>query len=72
MWQSQCSNVQFAYQGGGQATNTLQCENGSCSNIIIHTCLSSDGQSGSGMWDANYTQHAILTGKVSLGLSGAQ
>ena len=64
MWKSSCANVQFAYQGGGQATNLLQCDNGSCSNIVIHTCLSSDGQSGSGMWDANYTQHAILTGKV--------
>ena len=36
-----------------------------CSNILTHTCISSDGQSGSGMWDSNYQIRAILTGKVS-------
>ena len=66
MWQSTCSGVQFTYAGGGQATNVLSCSDGSCSNVILHTCLSSDGQSGSGMWDSNTTSHAVLTGKVRL------
>lgn len=35
-----------------------------CANILQHTCLSSNGQSGSSMWDANLGIRAILTGKV--------
>lgn len=36
-----------------------------CSNILTHTCISSDGQSGSGMWDTDYSIRAVLTGRVS-------
>jgi hypothetical protein len=36
-----------------------------CANIISHTCLSSNGQSGSSMWDDQNRIRAILTGKVS-------
>jgi hypothetical protein len=35
-----------------------------CANILTHTCISSDGQSGSGMWDTDYKIRSILTGKV--------
>ena len=35
-----------------------------CSNILTHTCISSDGQSGSGMWDDAFSIRAVLTGKV--------
>ena len=35
-----------------------------CANILQHTCLSSNGQSGSSMWDDNQRIRAILTGKV--------
>ena len=35
-----------------------------CANILEHTCLSSNGQSGSSMWDASLGIRAILTGKV--------
>ena len=35
-----------------------------CANIIGHTCISSNGQSGSSMWDAQNRIRAILTGKV--------
>ena len=36
-----------------------------CANIISHTCLSSNGQSGSSMWDDQNRIRAILTGKVN-------
>ena len=36
----------------------------SCCNILQHSCVASDGQSGSPMWDAHYTLHSVLTGKV--------
>ena len=35
-----------------------------CANILEHTCLSSNGQSGSAMWDSSLGIRAILTGKV--------
>ena len=35
-----------------------------CANIIGHTCISSNGQSGSSMWDGQNRIRAILTGKV--------
>ena len=35
-----------------------------CANILQHTCLSSNGQSGSSMWDNSLGIRAILTGKV--------
>jgi hypothetical protein len=31
---------------------------------MTHTCLSTNGQSGSSMWDASNAIRAILTGKV--------
>ena len=35
-----------------------------CANILQHTCLSSNGQSGASMWDNSLGIRAILTGKV--------
>ena len=36
-----------------------------CANILQHTCVASEGQSGAGMWDtASRKIHSILTGKV--------
>ena len=64
MWQSTCSDVTILATGTGFLATLSDCTSGGCDNIIRHTCLSSDGQSGSGMWDANHLQHAILTGKV--------
>ena len=64
LWQSTCSDVTILSQGTGFLSALSDCTNGGCDNIIKHTCLSSDGQSGSGMWDVNNLQHAILTGKV--------
>ena len=40
-----------------------------CANVMTHTCLSTNGQSGSGMWDASNAIRAILTGKVGSGCS---
>lgn len=40
-----------------------------CANILQHTCVASEGQSGAGMWDSKSRKiHSILTGKVSLQL----
>ena len=37
-----------------------------CANILQHTCVASEGQSGAGMWDTTSRKiHSILTGKVS-------
>ena len=37
-----------------------------CANILQHTCVASEGQSGAGMWDTSAKKiHSILTGKVS-------
>ena len=64
LWQSMCRDVTILSQGTGFLAALSDCASGGCDNIIKHTCLSSDGQSGSGMWDPNNLQHAILTGKV--------
>ena len=56
--------MSLAYSGSGPFTSVAQCSSGGCANIMAHTCLSYDGQSGSPMWDANNFQRAILTGKV--------
>ncbi|KAK9814047.1 hypothetical protein WJX73_010381 [Symbiochloris irregularis] len=67
MWRSNCTNVPFVYSGSGPPAfaNIAQCSNDGCGNIVNHDCLSSDGQSGSGMWDPSYTLRSILTGKVA-------
>ena len=37
-----------------------------CANILQHTCVASEGQSGAGMWDTTSRKiHSILTGKVN-------
>lgn len=38
-----------------------------CNNMVMHTCLTYEGQSGSGMWTAdNQTIHAIVIGAVTV------
>ena len=69
MWQSTCAGVTLAYSGSGPFTSVAQCSSGGCANIMSHTCLSYDGQSGSAMWDASNLQRAILCGKVRLMLA---
>ena len=64
LWQSTCTGVTILSSGTGFLSALSDCTSGGCDNIIKHTCLSSDGQSGSGMWDVNNLQHAVLTGKV--------
>ena len=64
MWQSTCGGVNLAYAGSGPFTSVAQCSSGGCGNIMSHTCLSYDGQSGSAMWDSDHLQRAILCGKV--------
>ena len=64
MWQSSCGGVKLAYAGSGPFTSVAQCSSGGCGNIMSHTCLSYDGQSGSAMWDSAHLQRAILCGKV--------
>lgn len=50
--------------GSSVTSNHVQ----ACANIISHTCISSNGQSGSSMWDAQNRIRAILTGKVGHGM----
>ena len=39
-----------------------------CDNMVQHSCLTYEGQSGSGMWsDNNQTIHAIVTGAMTFG-----
>lgn len=66
MWTSSCSAISFDYAGSGPTafSNIAQCGSGGCANIVNHHCLSSDGQSGSGMWDPDYVLRAVLSGKV--------
>ena len=67
MWESLCADVSINYGGNQQPFNEVdQCQNQACANIIGHTCLSSNGQSGSSMWDAQNRIRAILTGKVGI------
>lgn len=36
-----------------------------CANILQHSCVASEGQSGASMWDpSSHRIHSILTGKV--------
>lgn len=74
MWTSSCSNIAFGYAGAGPTAfrDIQQCASGGCANIVQHHCLSSDGQSGSGMWDPNVTVRAILSGKVRCFCAGQQ
>eukprot|EP00884_Botryococcus_braunii_P022171 jgi/Botrbrau1/8638/Bobra.0196s0032.1 len=66
MWRGTCQNVDIDYSGNQPAfDNVAQCIDNGCANILEHTCLSSNGQSGSSMWDADNKVRAILTGKVS-------
>ena len=38
-----------------------------CDNMVQHSCLTYEGQSGSGMWaQNNLTIHSIVTGAVTL------
>lgn len=46
--------------------STLQ----ACANIMTETCITSDGQSGSAMWDTDYKIRGIVTGKVCPTLTG--
>ena len=67
MWTSACASVAYDYSGSGPESfqNIKNCVNGGCANIVQHHCLSSDGQSGSGMWDNSFTLRSVLSGKVS-------
>ncbi len=39
-----------------------------CSNMVQHDCLTSQGQSGSGIWDiTNTTVYALVTGAFTIG-----
>jgi V8-like Glu-specific endopeptidase len=63
MWTVGCPNVQFAFDGDG----ITQCGD-ACSNMVKHDCLTSQGQSGSGIWDnTNTTVRAIVTGAFTIG-----
>ncbi|BDA51220.1 probable glutamyl endopeptidase [Coccomyxa sp. Obi] len=66
MWESLCANINIDYTGNQGVFNEIdQCQGNRCANILQHTCLSSNGQSGSSMWDNSQRIRAILTGKVS-------
>ncbi|KAL3138251.1 hypothetical protein ABBQ32_006069 [Trebouxia sp. C0010 RCD-2024] len=62
MWTTNCSNVQFDFEGA-----SLEVCDDNCDNMVQHSCLTYEGQSGSGMWSGNNQSiHSIVTGAVTL------
>lgn len=63
MYKVDCPNVNFDFTNGNEA---LACGD-RCSNMVVHDCLSYEGQSGSAIWSTdgqNRTVRAILTGAL--------
>jgi V8-like Glu-specific endopeptidase len=63
MWKVNCTNVEFDFTNGPPQ---LGCGS-SCDNIVVHDCLSYEGQSGSAIWSTegnNRTVRAVLTGAL--------
>mmetsp|Transcript_16296 Transcript_16296/g.48870 ORF Transcript_16296/g.48870 Transcript_16296/m.48870 type:complete len:527 (+) Transcript_16296:514-2094(+) len=63
MWAVNCSNVNFDFTNG---PSVLGCGD-QCSNMVVHDCLSYEGQSGSAIWSTegnNRTIRAVLTGAL--------
>ncbi|KAK9838458.1 hypothetical protein WJX81_000661 [Elliptochloris bilobata] len=66
MWMSTCSGVAINFGGNqGVFVDIDQCQSQACANVMTHTCLSTNGQSGSSMWDSSNAIRAVLTGKVA-------
>lgn len=63
LWTVNCPNVNFNFAGYGIS----ECGD-ACSNMVQHDCLTSQGQSGSGIWDiTNTTVYALVTGAFTIG-----
>lgn len=63
MYEVECPNVKFDYTNG---PSQLMCGD-RCNNMVVHDCLSYEGQSGSAIWSTegqNRTIRAILTGAI--------
>ncbi|DBA99843.1 hypothetical protein WJX77_006939 [Trebouxia sp. C0004] len=62
MWTTNCSKVLFDSDG----SDLEECGD-DCDNMVQHSCLTYEGQSGSGMWSQNnQTIHSIVTGAVTV------
>jgi len=66
MWSSACGSTTIDYSDNNAFANVQQCAGGACANIMTETCITSDGQSGSAMWDTDYKIRGIVTGKVTV------
>ncbi|KAL3134293.1 hypothetical protein ABBQ38_006555 [Trebouxia sp. C0009 RCD-2024] len=62
MWTTNCSNVQFDFEGA-----SLEVCGDNCDNMVQHSCLTYEGQSGSSMWSGNNQSiRSIVTGAWTL------
>ena len=61
---AQSKAMQPSRAAGTGTENCMACLQ-ACANILQHSCVASEGQSGASMWDpSSHRIHSILTGKV--------